>query len=120
MNCGHHTWGPGGIGDCFAAMLGDAELWSEDRLRGRRAERDDQVGLHDFYFRLEPRLTRGDFARAGLGMDSAFSARLPFEMLDGVGDVDFGTIDAGLFKSPIEHHSRRADEWLAGLVFLIA
>jgi hypothetical protein len=53
-------------------------------------------------------------------VDAAFTARLPFEMFDGVGDVSFAAIDAGLLERGVEKFSCGADKWAALLIFLIA
>src|SRR5947207_11656539 len=53
-------------------------------------------------------------------MNSALSARLEFEMLYGVGHVNFLARNSHLHHHLIEQRSCRPDEWLAGKIFLIA
>jgi hypothetical protein len=53
-------------------------------------------------------------------VQTEFAARYEFEMLDRIGDVDLLPVDAGLLERPVEHLARRADERLAGEIFLVA
>ncbi len=53
-------------------------------------------------------------------MDSPLSARLPFEVLDDIGDVDEPPLDAGILQRPIEQLPRRADKRMSGQVFFVA
>src|SRR5690242_1655354 len=78
----------------LAAMRGDLELTAEQRLGRRGAQADDRLRLHERDLGVEPRPTRRDFARVGLLVNAPLPARLPFEVLDDVGDVDNGAIDA--------------------------
>jgi hypothetical protein len=49
-----------------------------------------------------------------------FAARLPFEVLDDVGDVDRGAIDAGLGERSIEQLAGRSDKRTPREILLIA
>lgn len=53
-------------------------------------------------------------------MDATLPARLPFEVLDRVRDINRGPVDAGFLERAIEELPGRADERLAAQVFLIA
>jgi len=66
----------------FATLLGDAELTPEECLRGCRPETDEHARPHDRELGFEPRAAGGELAPAGLRMDAALAARLPFEVLD--------------------------------------
>ena len=104
----------------FAAALRYAEGAAEKRLRGGGTEANDDFGLEQSEFGVEPRSAGGDFGAVWFFVDAAFAARLPFEMFDGVGDVGFVAVDAGLFERGVEQFSCWADERLALAVFLIA
>ena len=71
---------------------------AEQRLRGRRAERDDQVGLDQRELLVEPPAAGLDLAGIRLRVDAALAARLELEMLDRIGDVDLLPVDAGLVE----------------------
>jgi hypothetical protein len=53
-------------------------------------------------------------------MDATFSAGLPLEVLDRIGDINIAAIDPGSFKGFVENLSGGSNEWLALQVFLIA
>src|SRR5689334_19307808 len=53
-------------------------------------------------------------------MDAPLAARLEFEVLDRIGDVDAPPVEAGRFEGTIEHLPRGADKGLAGQIFLVA
>ena len=53
-------------------------------------------------------------------MNPALAARLPFEVLHGVGDVNVLAIDAGVGQRLVEKFPRRPDEWTALDVLLIS
>src|SRR5207247_1262722 len=62
----------------------------------------------------------GDFARIWLLVNAPLAARLPFEVLDGIGDIGLGTVDAGIVEGAVEQLARRPDEWPSGDVFGVA
>ena len=104
----------------LAAALRDAECATEQGLRGGGAETDHDFGLEQCDFGIEPWAAGGDFRAIWFFVDAAFAARLPFEMFDGVGDIGFVAIDAGLLERGVEEFSGGADEWLALAIFLVA
>src|SRR5438105_9236385 len=53
-------------------------------------------------------------------MDATLAARLPFEMLHRVRDVDFLSIDSRFFESTIKDFSSRAHKWFSGDILLVA
>src|ERR1700687_158661 len=61
-----------------------------------------------------------DLFHAGLLMNAKFAARLPFEVLHGIGDIDFAAIDVGLFQTFIEQSPRRTDKGSSLFVFLVS
>src|SRR5688500_20180492 len=52
-------------------------------------------------------------------MDAALAARLPLEVLHGVGDEHLAARDAGFLERAIEHAARRPDERLPRAILLI-
>ncbi len=104
----------------LAAILRDAKGAAEESLGGSGAEADDHFRLDLLEFGVEPGAAGGDFAGAGLLVDAALAARLPFEMLDGIGDVDVVAIDAGVGEAAIEKKSGGADKRRAFAVFTVA
>jgi hypothetical protein len=71
-------------------------------------------------FGVEPGAARGNFGGIWFFVDATFAARLPLEMFDGVGYVNFFAIDAGFDERVIEQLPCGTDEGFAGEVFLIA
>src|SRR5581483_11378093 len=101
-------------------MLRDAELRAEKRLRSRRAETNNRVRFNNGYLRVQPRTARPDFVRVRFLVQAPFSARLPFEMLHDVRDVNGSAVEPDLLERAIEQLARRPDERLARAVFVIA
>src|SRR5690242_14123921 len=108
--------------DGAAAFLGHAEALAHDRLSGRRAEADDDLGLNELHLLLEPRVTGADLRVVRLLVDAsrALLAALPFEVLHGVRHVDIVAVNPSLLERLIEQLSRRTDKRMAGAIFLIA
>jgi hypothetical protein len=117
---GDECGGAVGGGKFLAAGIGEAEGFAEDGLGGGDAEADDEVGLDGAEFGFEPGATGGDFAGVGFLMETAFAARLPFEVFDGVGDVERFAVDAGGAECAIEELAGGADEGFSGAIFLVA
>src|SRR5262245_54866147 len=103
-----------------APFLHQPELRSEERLRGRRAETDDQRRTDGFELRLEPGTAGDELRHARLLVDASLAARLPFEMLDGVRKVDLRAVDAGLAQRLIQDGPSGSDERSSGTILLIA
>src|SRR5437764_15493512 len=53
-------------------------------------------------------------------MDATFAARLPFEMLHCVRDVNFLPFDPRFFERAIKDFSSRAHKWFSGDILLVA
>jgi len=79
-----------------------AEGAAEQSLGGGGAEANDDFGFEQSDFGVEPRATGGDFGGVWFFVDAAFAAWFPFEMFDGVGDVSFVAVDAGLLERGVE------------------
>jgi hypothetical protein len=58
-------------------------------LRGGGAEANDDFRFPGGDFRVKPGPARVDFGAARLFVNATLAARLPFEMLDGIGDEVF-------------------------------
>src|SRR5258705_11627713 len=124
MNRGHNAFdrqaGPWRSIYYFPSVLHQLELRPHDRLRRRRAETDENLRLHGAQLGLEPGSARLDFRDARLLVDAPLAARLPFEMLDGVGDVDVAARDAGALERLVEHRARGTDKRRALAIFPVA
>jgi hypothetical protein len=105
--------------ETFSAALRDPESAAKQRLRGGGAEANNDFGLEQGDLGIEPWPARGDFGRVWFFVDAAFSARFPFEVFDGIGDVGFVAIDAGLFECCIQQFAGGADERPPLAIFLI-
>lgn len=62
----------------------------------------------------------GDLRGARLFVNAAFPARFPFEMLHGICDVNFRTVNSGFFKRDIEQSSGRPDKRLPLQIFVVS
>src|SRR5207249_9791108 len=62
----------------------------------------------------------GYLTRVRLGVDATLATRLPLEVLDGIGDPDLVTVDAGLFEGLVEHAAGGSDEGFTGAVLVVA
>src|ERR1041384_466436 len=96
--------------DELCALERDAELRADHCLRGGRSETDDGARFYDVDLGLQPRAAGADLRGVRLLVDATFPARLPFEMLDDVSDVDGRPIDAGLGERFVEESPGGADE----------
>jgi hypothetical protein len=103
-----------------AALACDAKGRAEKRLRRGRAEANEHAWPNNAQFRFQPGTAGGDIARAWFLVDTPFATRLPFEVLDSVGDIDRVAIDPRFFESAIQDLTRRADEGFTAQVFLVA
>ena len=88
--------GAAALGDGLPARLGDLDVLAGQRARRGGAERDDEPGLDQVQFEIEPPAAMFDLVAVRLLVDAALAARLEFEMLHGIGDVDALAVDAGL------------------------
>src|SRR5258706_6419583 len=102
------------------AVLHQLELRSQNRLRGDRAETDHDPRPDCLELRLEPRPARFDLRHAWFLVDAPLAARLPFEVLDRVGEVDVAPQDAGILERLVEHRTGWSHEWDTLAVFLVA
>ena len=97
------------------ARRGNRHRPSEHCLNGGRAETDDHRRADFRQFGHQPRPAGFHFARARLLVNPALSSsvrrrRGPAEMLDGVGEIDGRTIEAGIDERAIEQRTSRPDK----------
>ena len=103
-----------------AAAAQDAELRSQERLRSDRTHQHEHVGGDDVDLGAQPGPAGDDVGSQGTLVEPALAARLPAEVLDGVGQVDAAAIDARTFERIVEHASRRPYERPALDVLVVA
>ncbi len=106
--------------DGAAARLGDAKGAAQQGLRRGCSEADDQFRAHGFDLGVEPWAAGGDFVRVRFLVNSQLAARLPLEVLDGIGDVGGCAIDAGCLHAGIEQMAGGSDKGCACLIFFVA
>ena len=87
--------------DELASMLRRAKIAPQKRLCCRRSKAHKHLGTNGRDFRIKPGPASGNFGGVGLFMDPPFSARLPFEMLYGIRNVDLLTINTGFGESGV-------------------
>ena len=104
----------------FAATLRDPKIAPQQGLGGRSAQAYDYLGLERGDFGFEPRATGVHFFRAWFFVDAAFPAWLPFEMLDGICQVDPFAVDTRGEEGFVQEFSGRADERFSLEILLIA
>ena len=92
------------IVDRGSAHLHHTERPAQQSLCGDRTQADDDVGLHQGDFVLEPWEAGSDLAGVRRFVDAAFRARIlrPLEMLHRVRDVDVVTVDPGNIERAVE------------------
>jgi len=105
--------------DPFSAALRDAKLGAQYGLRGGCPETYQNIGLDRGQFRVEPGPTGLDLGLSRFFVNAAFATLggSPFEMLHGVGHIDFRAIDAGLDKCFIEDTTGGSNERQALAIF---
>lgn len=94
----------------FAPLLRNAHNSSQHGLSGGYSQADDDFGINDFNLRFQPRLTRDHLPYQWFLVHPPLSPADPFEMLDGVGDINNLAEDIGLLERSVEDSSSRADK----------
>src|SRR5581483_4101747 len=103
-----------------AALRRDLEVLADDGLCRRGAEADDDLRLDRLDLALEPLVAGVDLALRGRLVQAPFAARLPLEMLHGVGDVEVLARHIGRLERAVEKPAGGADERQALPVLLVA
>ena len=103
----------------LATVLGQAELRSEQILRGGCAQADDDLRMNGRNLHLEPRATGRYLEGVGLLVQADFAPWFPLEVLDRVRDVNLSAIDPRRFEALIKQLTGRPDKWFPLLIFAI-
>lgn len=106
--------------DQAPSFPGDAERSSQHGLRRSRSETYDYLRLDQSDLRIEPGSARPDFYGVRSLVDTAFSTRLPLEMLHDVGDVGLAAINARFIQSLIQDSSGPTNKGSALQILVIA
>ena len=107
-------------GKYFSAVFCQSKLCSEETLGGGCAETDNQLRMNGGNLSFQPWAAGCYFQRVWLLVQPNLSARLPFEVLHSIGDVDLAPIDPRRLEAFIEQLAGRSDKRLPLLVFAIA
>src|SRR3954453_21706951 len=99
------------------ALLRHAKSAAQQRLRCGCAEAYHHLRLHKFYLDIQPRTAGGDLERVWLLVNAALAARLPLEMLHGIGDVGLLVVNASVHESFVEDCAGRPDKGLTRKIF---
>src|SRR5688572_33460881 len=83
----------------------DLEVLADHRTRRCGAHRDDDVRLYRVDLALEPLVAGVDLALRRRLVQTPLAAQLPFEVLDGVGDVEVRAIDPRRLEGAVEQPS---------------
>src|SRR5256885_1382177 len=119
MHRRHHRWKAGPLHE-LAALHAHAEVAAEQRLGRGRTQQDQEVRLHHCDFAIQPETTGIDLSGIRLLVQATLALGLPFEVLDGVRDIDTPALDARLLERLVEHASGGADERFSFPVLAIA
>lgn len=103
-----------------SSLLCYAKCSPQESLRRGGSKTHDQLRMYQLDLRFEPRHTGPDLGRIRLCVNPPLATRLPFEVLDNIGDISSGAIDARFGQSLIEDFSRGPDERMTGKVLVIA
>ena len=95
------------------ALLRDAEVLPEERLRRRCAEAHDHLWTHCRDFGIEPRSASRDLNRVRFFVNAPLPSRLPLEVFHHIRDIDVASGNAGRRKRFVQYSARRTDEWMA-------
>src|ERR1700722_13197492 len=101
----------------FAARSLDRHRPSGKGTRGRRTERDDELGLDDRELSRNPPSANLDLSGIRSLVKAALAALLEFEMLHRVGDIDVRPFDSGFGERAVEDPPCRPDERTAIDIF---
>lgn len=108
------------VRDKMSVLLGQAICPPQQRLSRGCAETNDHLGFDQIGFGSKPRIARRDFRSLWFFVNPPFAAFLEFEVLHGIGYINFSGIDAGIGQGASKHLAGRTDERMTLPVFLIA
>lgn len=104
----------------LTAVLCQPKLGAEQTLRRSCPQADNELRTNGSNLRFQPWAAGRYFKRVWLLMQADLSAWFPFEMLNSIGDVDFGPIDPRGLEAFIKQLTGGPDERLPLQVFAIA
>jgi len=118
MNRRHCVRCPGSFNDTpsFNAYL---EVTSQERLRSRCSQADQDFGFDKLYLLLEPGEAGRNFSCARLVVDPLLPSWYPFKVLNNIGDVRPSPIDSSQFHGLIEDSACRTDKRLSLPIFFV-
>src|SRR4051812_40661226 len=94
-------------GDELPVLRADTKASTEQSLSRRGAKAHEDLRSDQLELGFEPGKARADLSRVGLLVQTALTARHPFEVLDDVADVSLLSLDARLLKRTVEQVPRR-------------
>ncbi|MNE79521.1 hypothetical protein D3C80_1760140 [compost metagenome] len=97
----------------------DRRLSPQQGQPRRRPQSQDQAWFDQPPLLVQPPATRLNLAGVRRSVQPTLAARFVFEMFHGIGQVDFGVINARLCQGGVKHLSRWPDEGLSRQVFMI-
>src|SRR5579864_2041583 len=108
--------------DNLSPLPADTKVFSEQGLSGTRSRANQNLGLHNFEFRIEPWPAGFNFRIPRLFMDALFAPlrKRPFEVFDDVGNINIFSIDSGFCQRAIEKTTSGADKWMSFTIFRIS
>src|SRR5438105_15078642 len=112
MDGGHHQRQPRPL-DELTALRADAKIAAEHRLGRSRPEQHEDPWLDERNLGVEPRPAGTDLRGVRFLMQASLSRGFPFEMLDRIGDIDAGAVDACGNKRLVKQAAGRTNEMLA-------
>ncbi len=104
----------------LAAVLQDLHRLAEDGEHRGPAHRDDYPWTDQPPLVLQPPAAGGDLSPVGGLVQPSLASRLVLEVLDGVGDIGAGALDAGLGQGAVEKAPGGSHERSALEVLLVA
>ena len=106
--------------DELAALFHDRYRLSDNRLCGRSPEADKNLGLHYFYFDLEPWPACNNLANRRLLMQAPLATPDPLKVLHRIGHVNFIAGNSRVFQRPVKHAAGWPYEGFTFLIFYVA
>src|SRR5438309_770285 len=106
----------------FASLAANAEIFSEQGLRGGGPKTNQNLWFHECDLGVQPRSTCVDFRCARFFVNATFASFIshPLKVLNYIRDVDFASLDACLSQRAIEEQPRRTDKGPTCEIFSIS
>lgn len=98
----------------------DAHCATEHAARGSRTKTNKRAWLDNIQLRLEPRQAGAYLIRTRRLSGTPLAVRNPFEMFDGIGDIDVGLGNSGIGKRATQQTAGRTNERAAEFVLLVS